>query len=340
MPHQQKKSWPSIRRPTARRRPSSSSPRPAPRAPPICRPPPQAAPLAATPWPQTQRAGLHRRAHGPCRIQPGTRTREEVRRLQQGRRRAPAAVRELDRCRYRSAPAPPHPPLPLRPAAALTAAAGEGRAGAREEVPSSLTAAAGEGRARSACSPTAAQARSRRRCSPGHGGAELARPKPAMRELTAARSLPARRRAHGSAEFAHGGAELARPEHATRELHCEAHHSPRPHAPREPPATTPWPPPQRARRHGSGRHGHGWRMEEERDGPQARGPRGPRSRPPRSGRGGRSEEGGGGAALLALEKAAEGTERGRTRPTELGRRRPRRKGKGQRRSRARGRGRG
>ena len=128
MPRQRKESWPSIRRPTALGRPSTSSPRPAPAC---AGPPPQAAPPAATPCPPPQRAGLHRRAHGPRRIRPwteeggesreeggerrapgeggGTRTREEARRLPQGRRRAPATVRELDRCRCRSAPAAARP---------------------------------------------------------------------------------------------------------------------------------------------------------------------------------------------------------------------------------------
>ena len=160
MPRQQKKSWPSICRRTARGRPSTSSPRPARRGRPPHAPtaaagrasrrhamastaarrprPPRAWPtqdpaVDGGGWREEERAsreasgglqaseGNEDKGGGPPppagpereRRPPGEgggkRTREEVRCLPQGRSRAPAAVRELDRCRCRSAPAAARP---------------------------------------------------------------------------------------------------------------------------------------------------------------------------------------------------------------------------------------
>ena len=220
MPRQRKKSWPLIRRPTALGRPSTSSPRPAPAC---AGPPPQAAPPAATPCPPPQRAGLHRRAHGPRRIRPwteeggesreeggerrapgeggGTRTREEARRLPQGRRRALRPP-----CGSSTAAAPPlllhllhcrsAPPLRSRPQQGRAAPALERRCRARSRPQQ------GEGRGRSACSPAAALlARPRRRGArpPGarHEGAQLRGP-----PLAAAPRAPRAARRHTMASAA------------------------------------------------------------------------------------------------------------------------------------------
>ena len=182
--------------------------------------------------------------------------------------RAPPACSPAGR-----APSPPAEPLPASPCAGMLSPAPLARAHrrralgrrcelrrlARHELRRALRRAGchtlrprpKQGRAAPA-RPT----RPRRRCSPGHGGEELARLEPARRELTAARSSPARSTARGSS--------TARPT-ARRGPACPASRPPPRHGLR-----------RSARRHRSGRRGHGRRMKEEKDGPQARGPRGPR----------------------------------------------------------------